>query len=91
MSDLSFRQRAAQQGAIQQQARLAQEDARRPFSAAMGSVSIALRACIGRPCYIDADGVERRTAGDQIVVALSMSNARGAMVLGRTSSAVRNG
>jgi hypothetical protein len=78
MSDLSFRQRAAEQAAIRLKTQLTQRDAREPFAAAMGSVRIALRVCVGRPCYVGPDGVERRAEGERTVVVLSMSNVRDA-------------
>jgi hypothetical protein len=76
--DSTFRQRAAEQAAIRLKAMLAERDAREPFCAAIGSVRIALRACVGRPCYVGPNGVERRAETDRTVIVLSMSNPDGA-------------
>jgi hypothetical protein len=78
MAELSFRQKAQQQAAVDLRARLTQGDARQPFTAAIGTISIALRVCVGRPRYIGPDGIEQQAECDQIVVVLAMSNAQGA-------------
>jgi hypothetical protein len=78
MADLSFRQQAAQQAATRLKTQRQQDDLRRPLTATIGTMSIALRACIGRPCYIGPDGVERQSAADQLVIVLAMSNLGGA-------------
>jgi hypothetical protein len=78
MAELTFRQKAQQQAAVDLRARLTQGDVRHPFTAAIGSISIALRVCVARPRFIGPDGVERQAECDQIVVVLAMSNADGA-------------
>jgi hypothetical protein len=78
MGDLSFRQQAAQKAAVSLRARVAESDARQPFSVAIGTVTIAMRVCVGRPCYVGPDGIEKRADGDHMVVVLAMSNADGA-------------
>lgn len=78
MAELSFRQRAADQAAATKRANAARVDPRQPFSVAFGTISISFRVCVGRPFYVGPDGVERRSDGEQTVVALAMSNLAGA-------------